>query len=258
MVLHDTYGNAISMLHTMNDEAFGTGLFVQGVALPGNMKSYAHFLSGAWNDRTKSVPLPNGHQLALITGKDGLPETLASGVGQMHIAIPPLVLLSSGWGRRDVAGMINGPLIWPGPSEYIFGDLFNFVLYTTKDYADDNTCNEFCRMVLPFQSKVVEDLEPWIVPYIQVRSADEIVTLDDVLSVDSSSYVFGMAVLRVQNRNSVDGVTMITSASPYVLNGAAEPVPTSVPPSPSDTPAPSFLMPLVFVLVTWLVTSFAQ
>jgi hypothetical protein len=230
MVIHDKQGNVVSLVHTMNSvTSFGTGLFVQGVALPDALITPPHpaFLQGPFNDRSKSVLLPAGLQINIVTGDDGLPKTITSAIGMLFLATPPLVLLTNGWGRGDLEELVNGPHVWPAPGGPLVGfDLFRFFLFTTDEPAK---CDGFCRMSLPFPSDVVSNLEPWILPYVELHSAEDLMSLQDLAeSIGPLGMTGNMPTLmRVQNRSAEGMATEVEGAIPFwPLNGIADPVRT--------------------------------
>ena len=122
---------------------------MHGVALPDSLLHHSFFLQGPWYDHSKSVQLPDGLMMNLVTGSDGLPQTLVTAINSMHLSITPLVLLTSGWGRGDVGNMIHGgPFAWPAPSDpsSFLGPGYNplqFLLFT-KD--SDDSCTEYCPL----------------------------------------------------------------------------------------------------------------
>ena len=241
ILVHDKYGNAISMLHTINALPFGTGLFVHGVALPDSLLHNSFFLQGPWYDRSKSVQLPDGLMMNLVTGSDGLPQTLVTAINSMHLSITPLVLLTSGWGRGDVGNMIHGgPFAWPAPDPSSFlGPGYNplqFLLFT-KD--SDDSCTEYCPLGAPFPAAVTANLEPWILPYTQVVNATNIST-EEIVALGILSYYWRVApaVMRIQNRTGTEA-TSISGAVTYGFNGIAEGMADPVSPSEEDDPSNS-------------------
>jgi len=229
-VIHDKYGNAVSMLHTLNDLPFGTGLFVQGVALPGSTGIWHNifFLQGPWNDRSKSVQLPDGQQNIIVAGSDGLPQTLVTAIHQLHLITTPLVLLTSGWGRSDLVELVRGPFAWPAPDPgFPMGyNPLQFMLFT-KDDDWEASCKDFCPVTSPFLSDVVADLEPWILPYTQVVNATNITGTELAsLGTEVLRGILAPAILRIQNRSIEDGATEIAGVTTFWYNGVADPVPT--------------------------------
>jgi len=233
IVVHDKHGNSISMIHTINDRYFGSGLFVQGVALPSSLWIHSDFLQGPWNDRSKSVSLPIGHSVNLVTSKDGLPETLVTAVADAGAATIPLVLLTSGWGRTDLAELVNGPAAFPAPFGLLSSPLldlflpnlpgqspFHFLLFAL-DEANNATCVEYCWLASPFPTQVISNLETWISPYTYSLSATDISA--ETLSLDIGG--MGMpASVRIQSRNDNGAAMVVQGASTKWGTGIADPV----------------------------------
>jgi hypothetical protein len=227
MVIHDRFGNALSLIHTSNSLFFGSGLFVQGVSLPDALNAHVSFLKGPFNNRAKSIMLRECLQANIATGSDGLPVTITGAIGQLHLITSPLVLLTSGWGRDDVAEIVKGPFAWPAPGSFGVLDynLFQFLLFTKEENA---TCNELCGIVAPFRADVVSNLESWILRYVEVATTADIME-EDLTSLGVTGEYGSMilpTILRIKNRN-LEGVMEIAGATSVYLNGIADVVPNN-------------------------------
>lgn len=80
-------------------------------------------------------------------------------------------------------------------------------------------------MSLPFASDVVSNLEPWILPYVELHSAEDLMSLQDLAeSIGPLGMTGNMPTLvRVQNRSAEGVATEVEGAIPFwPLNGIAD------------------------------------
>jgi hypothetical protein len=158
----------------------------------------------------------------IVTGSDGLPKTDVSAIGQLHLVTTPLVLLSSGWERDNLAELVNGPFAWPWPEP--LGPLeYNFLQFLILSKEDDSEapCDEFCQLATPFAfpHSVISNLEPWILPYTHILEAGTFAE-EDIASI----VPIHPTVLRIKKRTFESGATEVEGATSIFSNGIADPV----------------------------------